>query len=176
LEGQTALGTEGKELAISRDSGRRVGWAVGAAVLALALVMPASAMAASSKGTSSITLSNDSACVFGADYSWSGFGGAGLSAYAIVALYLRHPGQADQLITFSQQSDSTGQNAKAGELVYSFGDQRSWFISVLSSLDADSRVVAVGELIAVPRHLSSYLVTAARAESIPQTIPAACTT
>jgi hypothetical protein len=161
-------------MGISRRVLGRLGKAVGVASLALALVAPSGALAAPTKGTASVGLRYISDCIFEADYIWSGFGGAGLPAYGVVTMYFREPGQADQIVDFSQQSDSAGQNAKAGELLYRFNDKRSWFVSVGPS--ADARIVVVGELIATPKHRDGYLVTGARAESNSLALPAACTT
>jgi len=119
-----------------------------------------------------MTVRTVAACSFEADYTWSGFGGSGMSAYGIVSLSLRTPGQADVLLTFSQQADSpAGATPKAGELVYPFADEAALITS--ASPQSGATLVIKGALFAEKAHYGIIEIVEARAESA-FAIPAAC--
>jgi hypothetical protein len=159
---------------VNQSRSRRLTMIIGVAVmLAASVAGTVNAAAVPPKATSSVTFSNVSACAFDSEYKWSGFGGAGMSAYGIVAMYMREPGQADVLMDFSQQGDSpAGATPKSGDLLYRFTDERSWIISFHPS--ADARLVVTGSLITEKAHYGTIEIPEARAESTPLAIPAAC--
>jgi hypothetical protein len=142
------------------------------AAAALTLLLPSAAAGAPKAGASSVSLRLVESCVFEADYAWSGFGSAGTSATGALTMYLREPGEDDLVVTFSSYSFPSAYTLKSGSFSYRFGDQRGFFVSV--GLSADARIVMVGQLVYEKRHYGTLILDAARAESTPIPIPAAC--
>lgn len=142
-----------------------------AAAAALALFLPAAAVAAPKSGTSNVTFRLIESCVFEATYSWSGFGSVGTEATGAVSMFLREPGSTDELMTFSSYSFPSSQTLRSGTFTYRFGDMRTY--QYTSPPSADARFVFVGQLIQQKRHYGTLVIEAARAETV-TTIPAAC--
>jgi len=159
---------------MTQSRSRRLTMVVGlAALLVVSMAGTVDAAAVPPKASSSVTFSYASACAFDSEYKWSGFGGAGMSAYGIVAMFMREPGHADVLMDFSQQIDSpAGATPKSGDLLYHFSNERDWIVSFQPSSDA--QLVVTGALIAEKAHYGTIEIVEARAESAPLAIPAAC--